>query len=338
LGIKLFGLVWSQFFDDFTQVEPAATCPSAWMAAEFLFDLLGWQWAAAKRSRPSSSFVALGVVLTFPTCGDELVIVSNKPGRAEALTEVLVEARGSGKFPPAAAASFVGRVNYLRSQLFGRVGILPLRVLMHRSSGKDRTHVFTLELESAILMLLELVRDTKPRGVAERETKPHMVLFTDGAAEGTAFSNVTVGAVLLDPFDDHVEFFGLPVPGSLLEEWRAQGAGEQVIGQAEILPVVFAREVWHLNLRGRRLLVFIDIDSARFALIKADSPSAASRGLLERLSRCDSSSPVPSWYARCPSASNIADGPSRMQLTELMSLYPAAKRVEVSLTEQPAPL
>ena len=53
-------------------------------------------------------------------------------------------------------------------------------------------------------------------------------------------------------------------------------------------------------------------DSARFALIRMFSPVSASRDILWQVAHVDMMSRAASWYARVASASNPADGPSRL--------------------------
>ncbi len=66
----------------------------------------------------------------------------------------------------------------------------------------------------------------------------------------------------------------------------------------------------------RRVLFFIDNDSARFALIKQASPSVKSRELLWACSTVEARVLCLPWYARVPSASNIGDGPSRLEFAQ----------------------
>ncbi len=61
--------------------------------------------------------------------------------------------------------------------------------------------------------------------------------------------------------------------------------------------------VWGNKLLRRKLLVFVDNDSARLGLIKAASSSRPSRDLI-LLSVCaDADNSTISWYARVPSVS-----------------------------------
>ena len=95
----------------------------------------------------------------------------------------------------------------------------------------------------------------------------------------------------------------------MVSEWKRSGI-RQVIGRAEIYPVVPAKRVWGNRLLHRKLLVFVDKDSARLGLIKAASSSRPSRELI-LLSVCaDADNSAISWYTRVPSVSNPADSVS----------------------------
>ena len=67
---------------------------------------------------------------------------------------------------------------------------------------------------------------------------------------------------------------------------------------------------------NRRLLFFVDNDSARDALVKAYSPSLASQNLVYAFFHEEMKEQSYPWLARVPSASNIADLPTRGKLRQ----------------------
>ena len=73
---------------------------------------------------------------------------------------------------------------------------------------------------------------------------PPLLLFTDGFCEGEG-SEVTagIGAVLLDPEDGFAEAFGALIPPPLMEVIR-EDTKDQVVAQAELLPLLAARVKW----------------------------------------------------------------------------------------------
>ena len=95
---------------------------------------------------------------------------------------------------------------------------------------------------------------------------------------------------------------------------------EQVIGQAELIPLLIARITWTDRLAGRRVVFFIDNESARICAIKAYSPVLPSLEIVMRCIGFDYCNDVLCWYARVPTCCNLGDGPSRMDASEAIRL------------------
>lgn len=81
-----------------------------------------------------------------------------------------------------------------------------------------------------------------------------------------------------------------------------------------------ARSHWAKELKGQRLVHFIDNDSARDSLIKGYSPVIESGRLVGASWLLDAELQIYSWFARVPSEANISDGPSRGSFEELISV------------------
>ena len=113
-----------------------------------------------------------------------------------------------------------------------------------------------------------------------------------------------------------VECFGFEVHPALVEAWKSKADQAQVIGQAELFPALVARWVWQDKLQNRRVMFFIDNESARLALVKAYSPVPASLRIIVDCLRWDQVFDCSAWYARVPTYSNLADGPSRLVYTD----------------------
>lgn len=130
---------------------------------------------------------------------------------------------------------------------------------------------------------------------------------------------VGIGAVLISP-SGRIECFGFNVPEDLVDHWRTSCHKKTVINQAELWPAVLARSHWRNELRGQRLVHFIDNDAARDSLIKGYSPVIESGRLVGASWLLDAEFQVYSWFARVPSEANISDGPSRGEFKELVEL------------------
>ena len=143
-----------------------------------------------------------------------------------------------------------------------------------------------------------------------------MLLYTDGAYEEEV---ATAGVVLCDPSKNLLEGFGLRIPDALADKWRARGS-KQLVGQAELLPLVMALDRWPEQLKGARVIIFVDNDAARHAAIKGDSPSPFSAALVAAFWDRVSALEIEPWIARVASPANVADGPSRLAWGELRAL------------------
>ena len=107
-------------------------------------------------------------------------------------------------------------------------------------------------------------------------------------------------------------------PGATLA--KAGDHRRQLIGQAELLPVVLAQRSWAGRWRGRKIVLFVDNDSARHALIKGGSPIQASARLVGLFWAGEARAMSYTWTERVPSESNPADGPSRLAFDEMARL------------------
>ena len=106
---------------------------------------------------------------------------------------------------------------------------------------------------------------------------------------------------------------GCSVHGTLVLRWRAEGS-LQVIGQTELLPVVLVKYECRSLFHHRRVIYFIDNDSARHSMVKAYSPSLESNKLIQFANSIETDTQTWCWYTRVPSPSNPADAPSRLDL------------------------
>jgi len=161
--------------------------------------------------------------------------------------------------------------------------------------------------------LFERLSKCRPVHVeAWHEEKP-MVLFTDGAFEPEQSDPATIGSILYDPEARTCRFFAGAVPEWLPAQWQKNGS-KQVIGQAEILPVLVAYKLFYQDLRSKLLLSFVDNESARASLVSGGSRVEASSSLLNEIMRVEEDLDLKPWFARVPSPSNPSDLPSRLKV------------------------
>jgi hypothetical protein len=132
--------VQTNFFDDFPQLEFRCLRDSARLTAVAVMKLLGWKVSRdAKKDMPfASSFVVLGVSLSFQRVRLGEIVVSHKPRRVEDLKIEIAALCDRGRITPAQAASVRGKLLYSAAQCFGRGGALATSELGFLANHKTK--------------------------------------------------------------------------------------------------------------------------------------------------------------------------------------------------------
>ena len=128
---------------------------------------------------------------------------------------------------------------------------------------------------------------------------------------------VSVGGLMFDGVAQGSEYFGGVVVDVIVAAWLKAGGKNRAIHQAEVYPALIAIELWAERLRGRRVIMFVDNDAAKEAIIKGTSASSASAKLVTNLWCRAAEAELYVWVERVPSSANPADAPSRRACPEL---------------------
>jgi len=215
------------------------------------------------------------------------------------------------------ALSIRGKISFAEGQTFGRV-TAPLARLLSKWAAVGARRPLDDEMELALRWGMMHLETAGPRVIEPRRFDAPCLVFIDGACE----DRVSIGGVLFCP-GRAVEYFGAVVPEGISKSWKSSEMQTQVIGQAELFPALVARLTWGSALENRRVIFFIDNESARIALARAYSPVLPSLNLVMQCLWWDFEHRVHAWYARVPTDCNIADGPSRMDPEEVRRLWGA---------------
>ena len=307
---RLFAVFCSHFFDDYPVVEHALVAKNTRFILDSFFDLLGWDTKG--ESRFESVFEPLGVVVDLSKAAEDKVTVTNKPRRVAELKDFHDSIAANAEVSAHEVRQLCGRFVFARSQVFGRCGAPLLRLLSGFADARGVGRPGAKLVASALRRLIAILVDSPPRAVAA-SLPPPCVLFVDGACEpGARLPEVGVGACLFGCVGGRSEFFGGPVGGAVVRLWAAR-PDQQVIAQAELVPVLLALSAWAPVLRGRPLVVFIDNDAARFGLVAGYSPVVSSAAIISAVWGELGRLGIPCWFARVPTVCNPADGPSRLR-------------------------
>ena len=324
LGLAL-GILWGNYFDDYPCITHSDHNTSTMACVQSLFKILGFAFAEDKLLPFEDRAEMLGVEVNLANAMHGTVVVDNKPQRKVEISEAISEIISEGGIVPSKLPSILGRMQFADMQLSGKLGKLAMADVREMGTESKVFVPLTEEIRKALSMLKVRMESGKPRVLHISPTQRPWILFTDGAYEpnrDTAPNGLgvaTIGGVLFAPTGD-ARVFGCNVDESLLSQWLQDFS--HPIGLIELYAIAVAYNLWGPMFGDQKILIFGDNWAANDTFIKGTSSVKAWRSLLLQLERLDDSYNAMAWMARVPSASNIADPPSRGSIEELKMYAP----------------
>ena len=267
-----------------------------------------------KRGPFAKEFNLLGAVIDLSGATQGMVSVHNKPSRISDLQELVNSICNSQTVAISTLETLKGRLLYAAGHTFGRCTQLAIQ-LISRVARRGPLVLLDEQLKHVIVRAMRCLVNSKPRRVEAWSGRVPIILFTDGACENEGVL-VTHGAVLFDPESNLALMFGDEIPPEWTSKWKSEGR-KQLICQAELFPVIIAKNTWKDALKGRSILWFIDNNSSLAAIIRSYSPVLDNFEMLVINARLDTELQCLHWYSRVPSRSNLSDDPSRLVFEEL---------------------
>ena len=314
----------THFFDDYSQVDAAPFSEDSCRTVERLLTLLGWSYKSGPEDlKPAAAaFSPLGVAVDLSSPG--IAVVSNTPKRKAKILSEADRLCDMPEVPSPDVQSLIGVCQYSEAQTSGRTGALALRTVRRAAdrSGPTRDQ----ELKEAIRHLAEHVQASVPRRICLFRTERPVILLTDASFDGGSSG---FGAIIFDPRHGDFEFFGGLFAERTIDHWQRDGGTEgedgakrkeQIICQAELAVVPMAFSTWQSMLRDREVLVFVDNEPAKDALINGISSSFESAFMVRETRRMSAALAIAPWFDRVASPSNLADDPSRGHFERLLKL------------------
>ncbi|CAE7566848.1 unnamed protein product [Symbiodinium sp. CCMP2592] len=289
IGVELC-VPWCNFYDDFPVMSPGGIAANTMETMIALCNLLGFRFASDKLSPFKAQATMLGVEVDCSRFSEGLVLVRNKPGRAEELIASLDEVLEEGLISRKRYLSLMGRLHYTDSYILGKAGRLfmaEVRSWAKAHSGPE------LKLDDCVRRslerLLNRLRCGTPRHVPCSVADHVVHIYTDGASKG---SSHTVGGVLMFQNQVHT-YFGCSVPAVLVSRWAESMC--HFIGPIEAYAVAVARKAWHQFIAGHRCIFYIDNVPAQDSFIKGTSANHHVRDILLSFEAAEELSASWSW-------------------------------------------
>ena len=321
LGVTGLRLCWTAFFDDYTILSKGATARSAAIGAEGLFSLLGIQFAKdGKKAVDWGTLVkTLGVVIDLDPEGSSgrFVNLGHTSNRVQELDSLIQSFLEKGCMSQKDAEKLRGRLQWFEAFAHGRIAQQALRTISGiASSGRTKEALSMLETQ-ALKFLKDRVLTAPPTRVLGSSLKTWLI-FSDGACEGAESQQGTIGAVLVSPMGTVFRYFSEVVPQDWMNLFLKDS--RHPIFELELLPVWCSLCLWEEFIQSSQCVFYLDNEAARGALVKGATSTPSGKILIQEFVLREMKCQVRVWFSRVPTSSNIADKPSRLEVSELDAL------------------
>ena len=311
--VSLFGLVAFSFYGDKYGFEPLAIAGSARAVAEHVHFWLGAKFDQ-KKLQLSTEPTILGVTYNLDQMQLEI-----KAERREEITHEIEAIVKAGLLDPGSAGKLKGKLMFVASQLWGKVGRAFLRVISERQYlrfpiGSE----FKLDqpLLESLLHWKKLVNEGPPRPIESASAKlVDAVIFTDGFTPDPRKKECLpdrVGAVLFDRRSKRPMQFTSVVAKAVKRRWLERST--QIV-PVEMVAAVLALETFADRIRVSDILLLIDSEAVEGALIKGYSSREDLCQLISVFWDLAFQLRVRVFIDRISTDANPADWPSRNKLS-----------------------
>eukprot|EP00435_Cladocopium_sp_Y103_P026492 s3071_g6.t1 len=297
------------YFDDFPMFAPLQSASAADEVVSDFLDLLGWKHdRTGPKGKPFGfAFDVLGLTLDMGDIpGGGGLILQNKVGRVEKICQKVEEVKTKGSLSLAEAQEIHGLLNFATGYFAGRFlkyACFKIFSLVSKDGYKPPG------LQQWCADVLTLLEAAQPRKIPLNIDTRTVVVFTDGSWEAGVAG---IGACLYDESHGTRLVIQDRVADELIDLWKDL-VGDHLICQVELYTMVLVRWEFQELLSNRRVLLFVDNNSARGGVVKGRSSSPTMDDLLKAFYSAETLKPSFWWVERVPSKSNPSDAPSRFE-------------------------
>jgi hypothetical protein len=318
---RLLHLMMEHFFDDYFLIEPEFAIASAVWSFRRVMHAFGFALETEKSQLPAKVWEALGVVFDMSAIrATNALLVRPKEARVKNFcTEVDTAVLKTKKLPPSHSSRLVGKFGFLCDTMFGRVGRAGTGALRARQYELHSDSSLTPAILAGLGWCKAAATCSPPRELRlSQDGSNPILLWTDASEEpGRKIGRHIAGAVVFSPSLPCLLYTAVVVPEEVVLKWLPK---KNHIGQLEIFGGTLALDTWPDLLRDQPVIHFVDNDSATASLIKGYSPQVDSAKIVGDFWLRAARLKCFIYIDRVESKSNISDGPSRLDFTELEGL------------------
>ena len=308
VAVTLLRLQTSVYFDDFVNSEIPCLSKLHEVCMDLLFKLLGWAIAGDKEVQFGSIAKVLGLKVDLSEAHLGRVFMTNTDSRRDEMFETISHILDDDFLSKKKGEQLRGRLQFAECQIAGRTSGMALKRLSRFvASGGGKLDD---QIRATLLTLRDRVMFAAPRCV--NANLQHVLhLYVDASNDD---GKTGLGGILINEMGNMLGFFS---------EWASDKVrgimnpdSRNPIFEFECLAVFLGLKVWGQFCSGCNLVIFTDNEAALSCLIKGSSDNSYGGRLVSLIHELCDEVNCNVWYERVNTCSNVADGPSRGQLSK----------------------
>eukprot|EP00435_Cladocopium_sp_Y103_P075258 s153_g55.t1 len=313
IGVVALHLCWTAFYDDFGVLSRSELLGNTSWCVESLFQLLGLRYATeGKKFLPfDQKFKMLGLEVDLSQCHNKDVLFGHTEERRAELISKIDDILAEGWLDSKEAERLRGRMIFYEGYTFGRIANSAIKNLGRFCTEKGGRKKLDPSISGSLLALRDRVLNSAPISVS-RPLTDTWIIFTDGACNPDLRQG-SVGGLILSPHGQCLSYFSEVVPFDILSEFFNVSCNP--IHELEVLPVLIACLLWGKDFSKSLVVYYIDNESARMAYVKGCGETTFASAMIGDFVSLECEFQHRTWFGRCPSFSNPADGASRLDLS-----------------------
>ena len=253
--------------------------------------------------------------------------MGNTDSRREELIKFLDAVLKTGKLKKAEALKLRGRLQFASGNVFGRIAKSILSaVTAHayycKSQELDDRTVLALTLHR------QLLHDGRPRELRPTTGKVSFVQ-TDACydqVDGKVLAGI--GAVLFDSEGKPLRYFSQKLSDEMVRTLNPHDR-KTAIYECEFFALACSLLLWG-DLMGGSAVIYTDNNALGDSLISCNTSNGVGRTILVASLALEFNKQICPWYARVPTDSNLADGPSRLDFSRVRALGAMLEHVDAA--------
>ena len=317
----LFAVCCGHCVDDLLAIERASTSFSAYMSWRALALACGWDVPDSKSPPPSSVLRTLGAMTDLSEFPDGPILLRAVEERCESIRVVLNNVLSSKYLMPALSGKIFGKLGFLSSQFYGRMGRSFLRAFARRQH--DANHVgLNPQLRASCEFWLDEISRLRPREVPIDLSQVDVcVSYSDG--EGAMGG---VGIAVWIPNCQTLAGY-IQTPPELRAAWarpgRSEGDERDIYEVEAVGPLLVLHNFGHL-MQNKLWIHFCDNEAALATLVKGSSSVLSGEYVAAATHRLIGKWSIWPWFDRVDTGSNPVDKLSRGDMAGDWRLVPIA--------------